>query len=119
MTDPKANIKWIDAETARKKAMASKDSALVKFLASVYSEINLACEMSKTYVTWRQVDHPNINFAAFVEQVKEILQKDGYTVYVVDADIPPAGVNYVYQNGTPTYGTGFLSIDWSANNETN
>lgn len=80
MTDQKANTKWITAKTARKKALASKESARIKFLESVYSEINLACEMSKTYVTWRQIDHPMINFATFVTQVVEILQKKGYSV---------------------------------------
>jgi len=83
-------IKHITAEEAYKKSIFNKDAALLAILASVYAEINDACESSLTSLTWKAMDHPKLNFYGCVEDVIEMLKEDGYDVsYYHPAYCPP------------------------------
>lgn len=104
-------IKHITAEEAYKKSVFNKDAALLAILASVYAEINEACESSLTSLTWKVMDHPKLNFYGCVDDVIQMLKEDGYDVSYYQASCWPTP-DSVDSNG--------ISISWGHNeSETN
>lgn len=99
----KNKIKHITAEEAYKKSVFNKDAALLAMLASVYAEINEACENSLTSLIWKSKDHPKLNFYGCVDDVIKMLKEDGYDASYYCALYVPMH-NSVDSNG--------ISISW-------
>ena len=94
-------IKHITAEEAYKKSVFNKDAALLAILASVYAEINEACESSITSLVWKSGDHPKLNFYGCADDVIKMLKEDGYDASYYHASCFP----------TPDSSDG-ISISW-------